>query len=192
MALGAFILPEGRVRNWLGIAVFAGASLAGALSDAPAKNVETQLSPRLSVTLTGEIAAQCGVSGGNDLALGELRGNQSASSSFGLNCNVPFNVGVQALNGGLAHAETPRGQAAYAGQLNYSLRVTIPVLEPRPALLRADFQSAEIVSGRTISSGNAIAAGGGRIDLRTHALPESGLLAGDYHETLSLTIEPRV
>lgn len=126
------------------------------------------------------------------MELGELRGNQDVSAPFNLECNVPFNINVQAANGALAHAESPAGQASYAGALRYSLNVTIPVAEPRGRLLRADFQSAEIVAGRAMNSGDAIAAGGGRLSLKTYALPESGLLAGRYFETVALTIEPQV
>ena len=86
----------------------------------------------------------------------------------------------------------PRGEGPYAGTLGYTLTVTVPTLKPAPAVMRGAFNSEELASGRTLSSGEAVAAGGGHLQLRTAMPRGAGLLAGEYSEVLSVTVTPRV
>lgn len=148
--------------------------------------------PSLVIQVTGSIAGRCELYGGGSLALGELEGGEDVSAGFGLDCNMPFDIDVQALKGGLTHATQPRGEGPFVGALPYRLSLTVPVLDPAPSTLRATFTSAELLAPRTVSSGDAIAAGGAVLRVRTDRPGGAGLLAGDYAETVTLTITPRV
>lgn len=149
-------------------------------------------SARLDVVLNGKITPSCRLGGGGDVDLGELTGGEQVEASFALGCNVPFELNFQSMRGGLAHVTKPRGEGPYAGTLGYTLTVTVPTLKPAPAVMRGAFNSEELASGRTLSSGEAVAAGGGHLQLRTAMPRGAGLLAGEYSEVLSVTVAPRV
>jgi spore coat protein U-like protein len=147
---------------------------------------------KLDVVLTGRIRDRCQLSGGGELNFGELSGNKSITANVGLDCNVPFSLGFESAHGGLAHATLPGGQGPFAGTLGYTLTVIVPTLSPKAGSLTGSFTSAQLVSRRTLSSGEAIAAGGGRLEVRTANPSGAGLLAGEYSERLTVTVTPRL
>lgn len=167
------------------IAGVATPALAAPHADSPTTTVEA--------TLSGHITPSCQLSGGGEIDFGQLTGGETAAASFGLGCNVPFDIGFQSARGGLAHAALPQGQGPFAGTLGYTLSVIVPTLLPQgAATLNGSFTSQELVARKTLSSGDAIAAGGGQIRIRTSPTHGAGLLAGEYSETLSITVTPRV
>lgn len=151
-----------------------------------------EMTTRLEVVLNGRIAPVCKLSGGGDIDFGVLDGNEQADASFGLGCNVPFDLSFQSTRGGLAHATKPRGEGPFAGTLGYTLNVAVPTLSPGPGLMSGSFTSRDLMGRKTLSSGEGVAAGGGRIQIRTQAPSGAGLLAGEYSETLTVTVAPRV
>lgn len=143
---------------------------------------------KLDVSLTGHIVGGCAADGGGDINFGELTGNETAVATLALDCNVPFELGLTSPHGGLAHATMPQGQGPFAGVLPYSVRVEVPVISPTPSTLDRRFDSRELRSRRTMSSGEAIAAGGARLTFTTETPSGAGLLAGSYSETLTVTV----
>lgn len=186
----AAVRPMARVGGWATLTL---AILAAAPASAkPPVNTPEGASSRLDVVLNGQITPSCRLGGGGDVDLGEVTGGEQIEASFSLGCNVPFELSFRSARGGLAHVTQPRGEGPFAGTLGYTLTVAVPTLRPAPAILRGAFTSAELASGRTLSSGEAVAAGGGRLRILT-AMPQgAGLLAGDYSETLSVTVTPRM
>ena len=154
--------------------------------------MRAELRDRIDVTLTGKIDARCLLSGGGGIDLGELRGGESVAATFGLDCNVPFDIDIQSTRGGLAHVTTPQGEGPFSGLLEYDLRLSVPTLRPNPDLIEGRYSSRELLSERRLSSGDAIGAGGGTIEFQMKRPSGEGLLAGKYSETLSLTITPRM
>lgn len=146
----------------------------------------------LDVIVKGKITASCRLSGGGDIDFGELTGGQQVEADFGLACNVPFDISFQSQGGGLAHVNKPRGEGPFAGRLGYTLNVAIPTINPIPAVLSGTFASENLVAKKTLSSGEGIAQGGGRIRILTNRPTEAGLLAGEYSEVLNITLAPRV
>ena len=146
----------------------------------------------LDVIVKGKITASCRLSGGGDIDFGELTGGQQVEADFGLACNVPFDISFQSQGGGLAHVNKPRGEGPFAGRLGYTLNVAIPTINPIPAVLSGTFASENLVAKKTLSSGEGIAQGGGRIRILTNRPTEAGLLAGKYSEVLNITLAPRV
>lgn len=144
----------------------------------------------MSVTVTGQIVPRCEIQGGGDIDFGELTGGERATALFGLDCNVPFDLGVTSARGGLAHVSKPQGEGPFSGVLPYDVTLTVPTLRPEPRVVRASFSSADHTG--MLSSGDGIAAGGGKIEFRTRQPAGAGLLAGQYTETLTVTVTPRV
>ena len=144
------------------------------------------------VAVTGRIVSDCRLTGGGTIDLGELTGNEVVTADFGLRCNVPFDLSFESARGGLAHVAKPRGEGPFAGTLAYTLNVAVPVLAPQAGVMSAAYSSADLTARKTLTSGEAIAAGGGQLQIRTQRPQGAGLLAGEYVETLSVTLQPRV
>ncbi len=151
-----------------------------------------QLSNSVSLAVSGTISSHCQLSGGGSVELGRLSGDEHFVAPFGLDCNVPFDIGVRSQRGGLVNSRQPLGEGPFSGTLLYDVRVSFPVLRPERTLVEASFNSMEITAGGVLSSGEGISAGGGAIELRTIAPSGAGLLAGRYTETLSLVLVPRI
>ncbi len=164
---------------------------AAAASAAPSENLVATFS-RLDVALSGRISARCELGGGADIDLGELRGNEAVSARVPLGCNVPFDLSFQSARGGLAHITQPGGEGPFAGTLDYTLSVKVPLVDPTPSTMQGLFESRQLMSRRTLSSGEAVAAGDAQIEIRTRSPEGAGLLAGRYSETLTVTVSPRV
>ena len=144
---------------------------------------------QLQIQVTGRIKASCQMNGGGELNMGELRGGERATAMFGLDCNVPFDLALRSQRGGLAHVSQPQGEGPFVGTLPYDVLLTVPTLRPELAVVQASFKSTQM-SGQ-LSSGDGIAAGGGKLEFRMREVPGAGLLAGQYTETLTLTVTPR-
>lgn len=165
--------------------------LAAGPASAQSKAVVATFS-KLDVALTGHINDRCELAGGGDINFGELNAPKTAAADLFLNCNVPFDLGLQSSNGGLAHATLPTGQGPYAGNLGYTVNIRVPLLNPHPSTLHGSFNSAELKSRRTLTSGDAIAAGGAHLEFQTQAPVGAGLLAGEYSETFTVTLTARL
>lgn len=146
----------------------------------------------IDLVLFGSIVSKCSVGGGGTINLGELSGSQQASAHFDVGCNVPFEMTFRSLSGGIAHVKQPQGEGPYAGLVPYRLNVSVPALSPLPTELHADFTSSQMVAGGVLNSGDAIAAGGGEIRLQTELAPGRDLLAGQYADSITIVIHPRV
>lgn len=149
-------------------------------------------SNRIDLELAGVIAPQCRLGEGTDVELGELRGGEAVELRFALDCNLPFNINVRSLRGGLAHAASPQGQGPYAGLLEYDLKLSMPTRSPAPGMMEGVFTSRQLLAQATLSSGNAIASGYGTLGFKMKHPTGAGLLAGRYSETLTLTVAPAI
>lgn len=175
------------------MALVVAAFAAGSVAAEPMRDASSAvIGSRLDVVVKGRITPRCQMSGGGDVDLGELSGGESVSALFALDCNVPFDISMQSSRGGLAHVSQPQGEGPFVGLLPYDMRLTIPTLRPSPATVQASFTSTQMIGGRTLSSGDGIAAGGGKLELRTRKPEGAGLLAGRYSEALTLTVTPRM
>jgi len=146
----------------------------------------------LNVVLAGHITAKCSVGGGGTINLGELAHDKQATARFDVGCNVPFEMIFRSASGGIAHATRPEGEGPYVGVVPYRLDVTVPALSPLPTQLHADFTSNQMVAGASLHSGDAIAAGGGELRLQTEMTQGRDLLAGQYGDSITIVINPRV
>lgn len=146
----------------------------------------------LNIILNGQIPSDCGVGGGGVIALGEMTGSEQVSTPFDLTCNVPFELVFTSASGGMVHEDKPLGEGPYKGTVPYQLDVTVAGKSPRPVELTGRFDSASMIAGTTLSSGEAIAAARGQIVLQNKLREGDELLAGRYKDSIRITINPRV
>ena len=144
------------------------------------------------VVLAANVPTRCELGRGATIDFGELTGGISAEARLGLECNVPFDLNIRSAHGGLEHATKPGGEGPFAGRLAYAFGVDVPVLAPAERMMSGRYDSRQLVSGVTLSSMDAIAKGGAVLRFNTQAPEGAGLLAGEYSETITLTITPRM
>lgn len=147
---------------------------------------------RVELSVHGQITEHCALGEIDDMSFGDItRANLSRSARVALSCNLPFQIKIQAANGGLANDRYPQGQGPYAGTLPYTLDISIPVLKPQSALVSRSFTSRELVGGPSLSSNGGIALDGMSLNIALGAPSgDAGLLAGNYAETIVITVAP--
>jgi hypothetical protein len=126
------------------------------------------------------------------MKFGDLtRPDLQASAAVQFSCNVPFRVKVQAAHGGLTNTAYPRGQGPFAGSLPYTIGFSIPVFKPSEWLVDRTFNSRDLTGGRTFDSAGGIATRGMTLSVALgRPSGDAGLLAGDYSETIVITVTP--
>lgn len=146
----------------------------------------------IDLLVHGKISQQCAMGGVGDMNFGDLnRANLQASAAVRFSCNVPFQVKVQAANGGLTNLAFPKGQGPYSGVLPYTIGFAIPVRKPAEWMVNADFNSRDLIGGRTFNSAGGIATQGMMLSVALgRPSGEAGLMAGDYAETIVITVTP--
>lgn len=144
------------------------------------------------VAVVASIPSRCELGRGADIDFGELAGGLSAVAHLGLECNVPFELNIRAAKGGLTHNTKPAGEGLFSGRLAYGLGIDVPVLAPSERVMSGRYESRQLLSGVTLSSADAIAKGGAVLRFETQNPEGAGLLAGEYSESIVLTIAPRM
>lgn len=171
--------------------IAAGVVALGTAGTASASEIENG-QKAVALNVHGRVSEHCAMGAIGDMRFGDLnRKNLQAAARVQLNCNVPFDMTIQAANGGLANDRYPHGQGPYAGTLPYTMAIAIPVRKPASSLVDRSFTSLELMGGRTISSQGGIALDGMAISVALGDAPgEAGLLAGNYGEKIVITITP--
>lgn len=171
------------------------AIVALAASGIPVANKPTRVenARSIDVVVQGRIAQRCAIGEVPDTDFGNLdRPGLGMSARVALDCNIPFDMEIKAANGGLTHRTMPGGQGPYAGTVPYRLGVEIPVRRPQAGMVRQSFSSGQLRGGGTVSSMDGIATDGMIINVQLgSAAGEAGLLAGQYSEIITVTIQPR-
>jgi hypothetical protein len=145
--------------------------------------------PQLTLTVGGDIQSKCGLGHAGDIALGDLtQAVLSADTDIGVHCNVPFDLTVKSMHGGLRNIAHPDGSGPYAGVRGYALTVSVPVETPDSLSITDTYTADQLVGGQTISSEGGIASQNAHLHLMLDAITAPGLAAGDYSETIELSI----
>lgn len=161
---------------------FAGPAYAGEIADARS----------LDVMVSGKIRDHCALGHIPDMDFGNLnRRGLAIEARVDFDCNLPFTMTITGARGALTHTTMPNGQGPYAGQLPYSLSVEMPVRLPSRQVVTRLFNSHQLQAGGVISSNGGIATDGMTLDVQLGSpAGEAGLLAGDYSETITITVSP--
>lgn len=169
-----------------------GCTGAAALVALPSSAQEISNVRSVDIALAGHISQRCGMAAGQSTDLGNLsRPRISATTRVQLDCNVPFTMSIQAQRGAIQNLLMPGGQGGYQGSVPYSLNVELPVRRPDRELLTRAFEGRALVAGQTMSSLGGIAQDGMLLRLDVgNVTSSSGLLAGEYGETIVITMAP--
>ena len=158
----------------------------------PVSAAELEAAPSQRIQIHGDVTQHCAISSPGNVDFGNLeQDGLQADLTFGLDCNVPFVMNVEAQYGALTNIQYPSGQGPYAGSLPYVLDFSIPARTPSATIISDTFNSRDLIAGKSISSEGAIATDGMKVHVTLgHAVGEAGLLAGDYGETITITMSP--
>lgn len=173
--------------RYLCIAFAAAAALAS-----PAQADEIAGVKSLDIAVNGTISQHCALGDVPDMDFGDLeRRGLGVEARLAFDCNVPFTMMIKGARGALTHATMPNGQGPFGGALPYSLAVEMPVRHPATQVISKTFGSRQLQAGGVISSNGGIATDGMVLAVEL-GLPsgEAGLLAGEYAETITITVSP--
>lgn len=146
----------------------------------------------LEITMQGAIRQQCSLGDVEDMTFGDLtRQGLSAQTRVAFTCNLPFTMSIKGQNGALTHRTMPNGQGPYGGRLPYTIGVQMAVRHPAESMLSRSFSGGEVQAGGVLSSNGGIAMDGLLLQVAMGTPSgEAGLLAGDYSETITITVTP--
>jgi len=167
-------------------------ALAAAAFAAPANAEEIRNVKSLDIAVSGSIRQHCAMGSIGNMDFGNLeRRGLGAETRVAFDCNSPFTMTIKGTSGALTHRTMPNGQGPYGGRLPYSISVKIPVRYPAMQILNRAFNSQQLQGGGVISSNGGIATDGMDLKVELGAPSgEAGLLAGDYSETITITVTP--
>jgi hypothetical protein len=146
----------------------------------------------MNIAVSGSIRQHCAMGGVPDMDFGNLeRRGPGFQTRVAFDCNVPFTMTIKGARGALTHTKMPNGQGPYGGALPYSLAVEMPVRHPATQMVSRSFSSQQLQAGGVISSNGGIATDGMVLAVEL-GMPsgEAGLLAGDYAETITISVTP--
>lgn len=168
------------------------AILAACLSATGVRAEDIESVRSLDIAVSGTIGQRCALGSIGDMDFGDLqRRGLGAQSRVAFECNVPFIMTITGQGGALTHSAMPQGQGPYAGALPYSLGIAMPVRHPSAEVVTRTFESRELQAGGSISSNGGIAADGLTLSIELgHLGNTAGLLAGNYSETITITVSP--
>lgn len=163
-----------------------------ACASGPAAAEEIDNVRNVQIALNGEIRQRCAMGSIGDIDFGDLnRRGLGSQTRVALDCNVPFTMTITGQSGALTNSAMPQGQGPYSGSLPYSLGVSVPVRHPSGEVVTRTFASRELQAGATVSSNGGIATDGMSLSIELgQPSGEAGLLAGDYSETITITVSP--
>jgi len=168
------------------------AMLAVSAMSVPAAAADIEGVTSFDIAVNGTIAQHCGIGSIADMDFGNLeRPGLAAQARVALDCNVPFTMTVTGRNGALANRLMPNGQGPYSGTLPYLIGIEMPVRHPSTEIVSKTFESRDIQAGGTISSNGGIATDDMYLNVELgRPSGEAGLLAGEYSETITITVSP--
>ncbi|MCF8707403.1 hypothetical protein [Rhizorhapis sp. SPR117] len=167
-------------------------ALAAAAFAVPVHASEIENLRSLDIAVSGSIGQHCAMGGIPDMDFGNLeRRGLGIETHVAFDCNIPFNMTITGAKGALTHTKMPHGQGPYGGALPYSLAVKMPVRHPATQVVSRSFNSRQLQGGGVISSNGGIATDGMVLSVEL-GMPsgEAGLLAGEYSETITISVSP--
>jgi len=166
--------------------------LAAAAVAAGAHANEVDNARSLDIAVSGRVSQHCAIGSIADMDFGNLEKRGSGiRSQVAFDCNLPFTMTIKSAQGALTNIDRPNGQGPYGGSVPYSLAVEMPLRRPATQMLDRTFDSRQLRAGGVISSSGGIATDGMvlAVELGTPS-GEAGLLAGEYAETITITVSP--
>lgn len=168
------------------------AAVAALAIAAPVRAGEIENVRSFDIAVSGAIRQHCALGNVPNMDFGNLeRRGLGIDREVAFDCNMPFTMTIKGAKGALMHTTMPNGQGPYGGQLPYSIGVKMPVRHPAMQMIDRTFNSRQLVAGGIISSNGGIATDGMHLAIELGSPSgEAGLLAGDYSETITITVSP--
>ena len=144
----------------------------------------------VTVTLRGEVEKECSITGlASSVAFGDLTMTGNQTLNFTLSCNAPYTYTLASTYAALRHSSGPTAPPGFTALMPYSVRIIIP-RETTPidntcasSTILAGSQTCTFTSSGTEISLNAAA------EIRLIWTGLSNLIAGNYSDTLTLTVQ---
>jgi hypothetical protein len=158
----------------------------------PASASQIENARSFDIAVSGSIRQHCALGSVPNMDFGNLeRRGLGIDREVAFDCNMPFTMTIKGAKGALTHTTMPNGQGPYGGQLPYSVGVRMPVRHPATQIVSKTFNSRQLIAGGVISSNGGIATDGMHLAIELGSPSgEAGLLAGDYSETITITVSP--
>lgn len=174
------------------VALAALATFACAIATVPAAADEIENVQKLDIAVSGTISPHCAMGSIGDMNFGNLeRRGLGRETRVAFDCNIPFTMTIKGARGALTHTTMPNGQGPYGGAVPYSLAFDMPVRHPVGEMVSRTFDGQQLRAGGTISSNGGIATDGLLLAVQLGwPAGEAGLLAGEYTETITITVNP--
>jgi spore coat protein U-like protein len=162
------------------------------LAATPAFADEVANAEQVEIAVSGTIRQQCSMGSIGNMDFGDLnRSGLAFQQRIAFDCNVPFTMTITGQSGALTHTTMPNGQEPYGGAVPYSVGIQMPVRFPAQKMINRTFDSRQLRGGGTISSNGGIATDDMLLAVQLGAPSgEAGLLAGNYSETITITVSP--
>ena len=188
----ALVLADVRGERMRSLAALLFGAVVGASASAPVHADDIESVRNVQIALNGDVRQRCSLGSVGNVDFGNLeRRGLGSRARVAFDCNVPFTMTITGQRGALTHTAMPQGQGPYAGALPYSLGVSLPIRHPSAETVTRAFASRELQAGGIISSNGGIAADGLSLSIELGApSSEAGLLAGEYSETITITVSP--
>lgn len=165
-------------------------ALLAAVFAVPAKADEIKNVRSVDIAVSGAIRQQCAMGSIANMDFGNLeRRGLGIEIPVAFNCNLPFTMTIEGARGALTHTTMPNGQGPFGGKLPYQLAIKMPVRYPAQQTISRTFTSQQLLGGGVISSNGGIATDGMILAVELgQPSGEAGLLAGEYSETITITV----
>lgn len=146
----------------------------------------------VEIVLQGSIREHCAMGNIADMDFGNLeRQGIGRETRVAFDCNLPFTMMIRGERGSLKHLSMPNGQGPYGGAVPYSLAIEMPVRHPASEMVSRTFGGDELLAGGVITSNGGIATDGMVLAVQLgRPMGGAGLLAGNYTETITITVNP--
>lgn len=163
-----------------------------ALGAAPAHADELDYGPQVDIVVSGVISPRCGLGSVGDMDFGDLtKPKPGFRQRVALDCNIPFTMTIVGQSGALANTRMPQGQGPYAGTVPYAIGIELPVRHPAPQTISRTFASHQLRAGGSLTTNGGIATDDMYLAVEVGTpTGQAGLLAGEYSETITITISP--
>jgi hypothetical protein len=151
---------------------------------------------RAVVTLQGSITAACSVTGSSAVSpeIGDITKAGSKETEVTVDCNTPFKYRLVSLNGALQHELAGTAAASAPKGLDASVPYNVTVVIPTDGgTIRDTCASANIKAGQVTcafgDSRNGIAIGAAARVTIAWTSPRDAVMAGQYSDRLTFTVE---
>ena len=157
----------------------------------------------LSIDILGTVPDRCGIASStprHQTRSGDLEQAFHQDIRLKLDCNTPFSIHAVSQSGALVHTTSSGDGSGFAFSKTYNVQMAVETdlgritSEPCVSSTMRDGGTCDLSNGRGLSSGQGVAVDRDAIltiDWPDQSAVPNRLAAGDYHDTITITIGAR-